>query len=222
GPGGAIAAKAGERFASRGRGADDASDTQVEGKTTTVSRPEGRGLSNRRQQTLTQARVDARKSRTERLGQADPFAERDARIAGIAALASRDLARGATPVEGTAAERAAATGVSAWRRLDKEEAESRRQERTARKELLTASVGQRWDGGDRSAIAPMKVYTPARHREAAPASTNASASASGNNGPRQSRHATLSSERPTAAPAPRPRVWKTHAPSEPTPRDRYL
>lgn len=217
GPGGAIAAKAGERFASRGRGADDTSDTQVDGKATPASRPEGRGLNNRRQQALTQARADARKGRTERLGQgADPVAERDARIAGIAALASRDLARGKTPVEGTAAERAAATGVSAWRRLDKDEAESRRQERTARKELLTASVGQRWDGGDRSAIAPMKVYTPARHRDSTRATTRTST------GPREPRRAALSGERSTAAPAPRPRVWNAPAPSEPTPRDRYL
>ncbi|MEE2061589.1 hypothetical protein [Rhodococcus artemisiae] len=215
GPGGAIAARAGERFASRGRGADDASDTQVEGKATTVSRPEGRGLSNRRQQALTQARADARKGSTERLGQtADPVAERDARIAGIAALASRDLARGATPVEGTAAERAAATGVSAWRRLDKDEAESRRQERQARKELLTASVGQRWDGGDRSAIAPMKVYTPARRRESARTTTSGSTSS------RPPRQAALSGERSAAAP--RSRVWNAPAPSEPTPRDRYL
>ncbi|WP_241997170.1 hypothetical protein [Rhodococcus sp. SMB37] len=230
-PGGhLIAEKAADRWERRtGRGteSDDGSHHRADGAERTPTRPEGRGLTNRRQQALSKSRVEARK---ERLGldgcfggrPADTAAERDARIAGIAAVASRDLARGKTPVEGTAAERAAATGVSAWRRLDKDEAESRRQERTARKELLTASSGQRWDGGDRSAIAPMKVYTPDRRRDFARATTNAAASTSASTGPRQSRRAALSGEQSTTVPAPRPRVWNAPAPSETTPRDRYL
>ena len=204
GPGGAIAAKAGERFARRAHEDDIAGDGEA--KAAFVARPEGRGLGNRRQQALTQARSDARKSRIERLGQGtDRIAERDARIASIAAVASRDLARGDNPVERKDTERAAASGAAAWKRLDKDEVENRRQDRQARKEMLTASVGQRWDGGDRSAIAPMKVYTPTGNREPS----------------RTPRHLALNSARSTVTTASRARVRNAPAPSGPKSTDRY-
>jgi len=204
GPGGAVAAKAGERFARRAHENDATGDGET--KAAFAARPEGRGLNNRRQQALAQARSDARKSRTERLGQGtDRVAERDARIASIAAVASRDLARGNNPVERKDTERAAASGAAVWKRLDKDEIENHRRDRQARKEMLTAGVGQRWDGGDRSAIAPMKVYTPAGSREPS----------------RSPRHLALSSTRSTVTTAPRARVRSAPAPSGPTSTDRY-
>ncbi|WP_041804267.1 membrane protein [Rhodococcus pyridinivorans] len=205
GPGGAIAAKAGERMTRRNRG-----DDELETQAAIGARPEGRGLNNRRQQALTQAQAEARASRTERLGRgADRAADRDARIAGIAAIAGRDLERGENPLGDKDTERAITSGAAAWKRLGKEEAESRRQERRARKEPLHTSVGQRWDGGDRSAIAPMQVYTPTRHREPAHAT-------------RGSRHGALRGERPTTPPPSRPRVWNAPTPAAPAPRARYL
>ncbi|WP_085470820.1 hypothetical protein [Rhodococcus rhodochrous] len=207
GPGGAIAAKTGDRLTRRNHRDDD----ELEAKTAISTRPEGRGLNNRRQQALAQARAQARTSRTEHLGRG---ADRDARIAGIAANAGRDLDRGANPLDAKDTERAVTSGAAAWKRLDKDEAEDRRRERQARKELLTASVGQRWDGGDRSAIAPMKVYTPTRPRESAHAATSA--------GTRESPHATLRDERSTGTTPSRPRVWNEPTPDGPTPRDRYL
>ncbi|WP_414706449.1 hypothetical protein [Rhodococcus pyridinivorans] len=210
GPGAAIAAKTGERLTRRNRRDDD----EVETKSTGF-RPEGRGLNNRRQQALAQARAEARTNRTEHLGRgADHVADRDARITGIAANASRDLSRGEKPLDDKDTERTVTSGAAAWKRLDKDKAENRRRERQARKELLTASVGQRWDGGDRSAIAPMKVYTPTRHRESAHATTSA--------GTRESRYATLRGERSTGTTPSRPRVWNAPTPDGPLPRDRYL
>ncbi len=192
----------------RNRGHDDEVET-----TSTGFRPEGRGLNNRRQQALAQARAEARTNRTEPLGHG---ADRDARIAGIAVSAGRDLDRGGKKLLGdNGTERAVASGTAAWKRLDKDEAENRRRERQARTELLTASVGQRWDGGgDRSAIAPMKVYSPPRHRESAHTSTGTSS--------RESRHGLLRSERPTGNTPSRPRVWNAPTPNSPTPRDRHL
>ncbi|TWH10226.1 hypothetical protein L618_004300000150 [Rhodococcus rhodochrous J45] len=207
GPGAAIAAKTGERLTRRNRRDDDELETQAAIST----RPEGRGLNNRRQQALAQARAQARTSRTEHLGRG---ADRDARIAGIAANAGRDLDRGANPLGAKDTDRVVASGAAAWKRLDKDESEDRRRERQARKELLTASVGQRWDGGDRSAIAPMKVYTPSRPRASARAATST--------GTRESRHAALRGEHSTASTPSRPQVWHAPTPDGPTPRDRYL
>ena len=197
-----LADKAGERWERR-----HGKTSESDGETST--RPEGRALNNRRQQALTQSRADARKtqgqSRSARLVQAgDAAAERDARIAGIAAVASRDMARGKGGVDGQDAERAIKSGARAGKFLDQDEANSQAQERKERKELLTASVGQRWDGGDRSAIAPMKVYTPTRDKHStsqSPAST-----------PR----------RTPASEAPNARVWTAAAPADTTTRDRYI
>ncbi|GAA4490994.1 hypothetical protein GCM10023094_55120 [Rhodococcus olei] len=167
GPAQAVAEKAvGAVARRRGRDAEDQADGAV------ATRPEGRALNNRRQQALSESRAAARKtqalSRAGRMGQAaGAAAERDARIAGIAAVASREVAGGKGGVSGKDAGHAVRSGAAAWRRFDKDEADKVVQERRARKELLTASVGQRWDGGDRSAIAPMRVYTPCRDRASA-------------------------------------------------------
>lgn len=165
GPTQAIAEKATERFARR-RPYDGVAEDQGD-SVAPLTRPEGRALNNQRQQALTQSRAAARKAqaggRAGRLGQAaGQAAERDARIAGIAAVASREAARGKGGIDSKDADRAIKSGAAAWKRFDQEEADTKAQERRARKELLSASVGQRWDGGDRSAIAPMKVYTPTR------------------------------------------------------------
>ncbi|WP_075836327.1 MULTISPECIES: hypothetical protein [unclassified Rhodococcus (in: high G+C Gram-positive bacteria)] len=199
---GKLADKAGERWERR-HGKTGESDGE------TSTRPEGRALNNRRQQALTQSRADARKtqgqSRSARLGQAgDAAAERDARIAGISAVASHDMPRGKSGVDGQDTERAIKSGASAWKLLDQDEANSQAQERKARKELLTASVGQRWDGGDRSAIAPMKVYTPTRDKH----STSQSAASTPHRSP--------------ASEAPNAKVWTAAAPSDTTTRDRYI
>lgn len=159
GPGAGAGVKAAQRLGGLGEDAGDRPET--------LTRPEGRALNNQRQQALTKSRADARKSqiggRAGRLGQAaDQAAERDARIAGIAAVASRDMARGKGGIDSKDADHAIKSGAAAWKRFDQDEADAKVQERRARKELLSASVGQRWDGGDRSAIAPMKVYTPTR------------------------------------------------------------
>jgi len=207
GPGGAIAVKAGERVTRRNRGHDDEVET-----TSTGFRPEGRGLNNRRQQALAQARAEARTNRTEPLGHE---ADRDARISGIAASAGRNLDRSKKTLGDKDTERAVTSGAAAWKRLDKDEAKNRRRERHARTELLTANVGQRWDGGDRSAIAPMKVYTPARPRESAHATSTGTSS-------RESRNAVLRGERSTGSMPSRPRVWNAPTPDGPFPRDRYL
>jgi hypothetical protein len=201
GPTQAIAEKAAGGFARRrGRGDEDGEAT--------VSRPEGRALNNRRQKALTQSRADARKaqglslSRAGRLGQAaDDAASRDARIAGIAAATSRDIAHGG--VKGKDADRAVRSGAAAWKRLDQDEADRVVQQRRARKELLNASVGQRWDGGDRSAIAPMKVYTPARGRAASSAAESIS------------HHSSVKA-------APTARVWTPGPITDTTPNDRYI
>ncbi|NKT14092.1 hypothetical protein GS979_06435 [Rhodococcus hoagii] len=159
GPGAGAGVKAAQRLGGRGEDAGDRPET--------LARPEGRALNNQRQQALTQSRAEARKAqvggRGGRLGQAaNAAAERDARIAGIAAVASRDMARGKGGVDSKDADHAIKSGAAAWKRFDQDEADAKVQERRARKELLSASVGQRWDGGDRSAIAPMKVFTPNR------------------------------------------------------------
>lgn len=146
-----------------------------------VSRPEGRALNSARQQSQTQARVEARKaqgSRAGRLSQAGAMAaDRDARIAGIAALASRDVQRGKGGVDSREAEHAAQAGVSARQRSMQADSDEKRQDRKARKELLTAGAGQKWDGGNSSAIAPMKVYTP-RRTPTAPSSSSPRTSSS--------------------------------------------
>ncbi|MFC9838877.1 hypothetical protein ACFVKB_34475 [Rhodococcus sp. NPDC127530] len=204
GPAQAIAEKAAERFARRGRDGHEDDDGA-----STVTRPEGRALGNRRQQALTQSRADARKAqglgRVARLGQApDTGIERDARIAGIAAVASRDIARGKGGVDDMDADRAVRSGAAAWKWFDQNEADNLVQDRRARKELLTASVGQRWDGGDRSAIAPMKVYTPNRGQRGAP-------------------HATAPTPHHSPAKAPpNAKVWNAAAPTHTTPEDRYI
>lgn len=163
GPGAGAGVKAAQRLGGRGEDAGDRPET--------LARPEGRALNNQRQQALTQSRADARRAqlggRAGRLGQAANAAtERDARIAGIAAVASRDMARGKGGVDSKEADQAIKSGAAAWKRFDQDEADAKVQERRARKELLSASVGQRWDGGDRSAIAPMKVFTPNRGQSA--------------------------------------------------------
>src|SRR5690606_23196927 len=115
GPGGAIAAKAGDRMTRRSRG-----DDELETKAAIGARPEGRGLNNRRQQALPQAQAEARTSRTGRLGRgADRAADRDAGIAGSAAIAGRELERGEHPLGDKGTERAVASGAAAWKRLDK-------------------------------------------------------------------------------------------------------
>jgi hypothetical protein len=203
GPAQAIAEKATERFARRRHGQED-DDGAV-----AATRPEGRALSNRRQQALTQSRADARKAqglgRAARLGQASGAAvERDARIAGIAAVASRDITRGKGGIDDKDADGAVRSGAATWKWFDQDEADNLVQERRARRELLTASVGQRWDGGDRSAIAPMKVYTPAR----------------GQRGPH---HATRSMPHRSPAKAPQTaKVWNPADPARTTPKDRYI
>lgn len=204
GPAQAIAEKATERFARRGRDGHEDDDGA-----TTITRPEGRALGNRRQQALTQSRADARKAQglgqATRLGQAsDPAIERDARIAGIAAMANRDMARGKDGVNERDADRAIRSGAAAWKFFEKNEADNRVQERRARRELLTASVGQRWDGGDRSAIAPMKVYTPTRDQRGTPRATASSP------------------HRPPAKASPNAKVWNAAAPARTTPEDRYI
>ncbi|EME19370.1 putative membrane protein [Rhodococcus triatomae BKS 15-14] len=197
---GTIAEKAADRWDRRHNKKSDESGADV-------TRPEGRALNNQRQQALTKSRAQARR---ERLGldgcvggkPADAATERDARIAGIAAVASRDLARGKGDVDGKDAERAATAGATAWRRFDKAEADNLVQERRARKELLTASVGQRWDGGDKSAIAPMKVFTPAPRQQ--PCRTTAASSGAAS----KSGQAT--------------KVWTSAAPSGSITKDRYI
>ncbi|PQP21174.1 hypothetical protein [Rhodococcus opacus] len=204
GPAQAIAEKAAERFARRGRDGHEDDDGAA-----TITRPEGRALGNRRQQALTQSRADARKAQglgqAARVGQAsDPAIERDARIAGIAAVASRDMARGKGGVDDTDADRAVRSGAAAWKFFDQNEADNRVQERRARRDLLTASVGQRWDGGDRSAIAPMKVYTPTRGQRGTPRATASSP------------------HRPPAKASPNAKVWNAAVPARTTPEDRYI
>lgn len=201
GPAQAIAEKAAGRFAGR-----RTFDGVAEGQGNAVTRPEGRALNNQRQQALTKSRADARKAqglgRAARMGQAaSAGAERDARIAGIAAVASRDMARGKGGVDGKDADQAVKSGAAAWKRFDQDEAESIVQERKARKELLSASVGQRWDGGDRSAIAPMKVFTPA---------------------PRQKAHATATSSGAPTKSGSATKVWTSAAPSGSITKDRYI
>ncbi|MFF0818073.1 hypothetical protein ACFYVR_23345 [Rhodococcus sp. NPDC003318] len=197
---GTIANKASERWGRRTSG-------EIAGPGGAPTRPEGRALNNQRQQALTKSRTDAHKAqglgRAVRMGQAAAAGdERDARIAGIAAVTSLDLARGKGEVDAKDADRAVKSGAAAWKRFDQDEADAIVQERKARKELLTASVGQRWDGGDRSAIAPMKVFTPAPRQ-------------------RQSAHATATLTRSSIKSAPA-KVWNASAPSASTPKDRYL
>ncbi|MGV9748110.1 hypothetical protein ACWDTG_24870 [Rhodococcus zopfii] len=206
-PGGhRIAEKAADRWERRTKGDDGGADRSGGGDRLTT-RPEGRTLNNRRQQEITKSRVEARKARLGLGGcfggRPDAAAEREARIAGIAAVAGQDLARGKGTVDDKDADRAAKSGAAAWRRLDKDEAESITAERRARKELLTASVSQRWDGGDRSAIAPMKVYTPSR-------------------GQQPTGRATVIADRSTVKPASGAKVWTAAAPAGSTPKDRYL
>lgn len=205
GPTQAIAEKATERFARRRPHGGIAED---QGDGVAITRPEGRALNNQRQQALTQSRAAARKAqlggRAGRLGQAaDQATERDARIAGIAAVASREAARGKGGVDGKDADRAVQSGAAAWKRFDQEEADAKVQERRARKELLSASVGQRWDGGDRSAIAPMKVYTPTRGQKTPVAA------------------APVPARRSAIKPAQGARVWNASAPGTHG-KDRYL
>lgn len=204
GPSQAIAEKATERFARR-RPYDGVAEDQGD-SVAPLTRPEGRALNNQRQQALTQSRAAARKAqaggRAGRLGQA---AERDARIAGIAAVASREAARGKGGIDSKDADRAIKSGAAAWKRFDQDEADAKAQERRARKELLSASVGQRWDGGDRSAIAPMKVYTPTRGQGG-----HAAAAASA-----------VPARRSPIKPAPDARVWNASTPST-RGKDRYL
>ncbi len=206
-PGGhRIAEIAADRWERRTKGEDGGEDRAGGGDRLTT-RPEGRTLNNRRQQEITKSRVEARKARLGLDGcfggRPDAAAEREARIAGIAAVAGQDLARGKGTVDDKDADRAAKSGAAAWRRLDKDEAESIVQERRARKELLTASVSQRWDGGDRSAIAPMKVYTPSR-------------------GQQPTGRATVMADRPTVKPARGTTVWTAAAPDGSMSKDRYL
>ncbi|MDH6284519.1 putative membrane protein [Prescottella agglutinans] len=202
---GKIADKATERWGRRTSG-------EIAGPDGAPTRPEGRALNNQRQQALTQSRADARKAqlgRAGRLGQAaEAASERDARIAGIAAVASRDMARGQGGVDGKDAEHAIKSGSAAWKRFDQDEASAKVQENRARKELLTASVGQRWDGGDRSAIAPMTVFTPSSSRVIGDATAKAFAASS-------------SRRKPPPPPAAAARVWTASNPGT-RGKDRYL
>ncbi|WP_404316437.1 hypothetical protein [Prescottella equi] len=203
GPGAGAGVKAAQRLGGRGEDAGD--------RPQTLTRPEGRALNNQRQQALTQSRADARKAqiggRAGRLGQAANAAtERDARIAGIAAIASRDMARGKGGIDSKDADQAIKSGAAAWKRFDKDEADAKVQERRARKELLSASVGQRWDGGDRSAIAPMKVYTPTRNQGGQLAAAAAAA---------------VPARRSSIKPASDVRVWNAPTPGSHG-KDRYL
>ncbi|MDV6305734.1 hypothetical protein R3P93_24525, partial [Rhodococcus cerastii] len=120
------------------------------------------------------------------------------------AVASRDIARGKGGVDDRDADRAIRSGAAAWKFFDQNEADNRVQERRARRELLTASVGQRWDGGDRSAIAPMKVYTPTRGQRG------------------RSRATASSPHRSPVKASPNAKVWNAAVPARTTPEDRYI
>lgn len=171
GPVGAGAAAAGGAGADAGRGPDSAgSDTTASGGGGhPQTRPEGRGLHDHRQTTMTKGQAQARKQRagTDRGlhtdGGGQRFQERDARLAGIAAAASNEVLHnsgksakpdGAQPET----EQAIEIGRTAGERFAKEDAEpvSRPQ----------PQVGRRWDGGEGATIAPMRVYTPARGNQA--------------------------------------------------------
>lgn len=206
GPGGAIAAKAGERLTRK-------TDRGDEDKAGSNARPEGRGLKNQRQQALTKARAEAHTKRTEGLHRdAHHRAEGDARIAATTGSAGHEQAQsGSTMGGGATGHAVVAIGATVWRRLDQSEAQNRRHERQARKQPLTAGVDQRWDGGTRSAIAPMKVYTPAHHREPKRATDTPT---------RESRHDALRRERAAGTVSSSSQV--RNAPmSNTTPRDRY-
>lgn len=166
--GAAVAGKAAERFG--GRGGREDLDDEGTSKTLTPVRPEGRGLDNLRRQSAADSRRGP--SRADRMA-SESARDRDARVAGIAAAAGRDLATGAVSMrkggsadEADSIEAAAAVraGTSAWRMLDKAESEDKRAQRQARREMTT--VGRRWDGGAGAAIAPMQVYTPSTARTA--------------------------------------------------------
>lgn len=206
GPTQALVEKAVGTLRNRGNSDSDSDESS------SSARPEGRELNNQRQQALSKSRSDARRaqgqSRADRMSKAtDRSADRDARIAGVAAMASRDLAEGKNSKDGDTTDRAARSGAAAWRRFDSNESDKIVQERRARKELLTASVGQRWDGGDRSAIAPMKVYTPSREQREQP----------------QSRHVTAAPQRRSPVkPAPNAKVWNATAPVRSDPKDRFV
>ncbi|WP_225730963.1 MULTISPECIES: hypothetical protein [unclassified Nocardia] len=190
GPGAAVAEEAvgGMRKASRRGGGDLDTDS------VSPIRSEGKGLASRRNDQVNQARTQARKElmNRDRVGSSS---ERDARIAGIAASASSDAARGDQrgkqgQVDDTDAARAAEAGVAARQRLDQEAAETGKDNR--RELARAASVSQRWDGGEGSIIAPMRVYTPARGKNTAAGVTPMIA---------------ISAPRRDSGGGPRPKVW---------------
>ncbi|MBC7299804.1 MFS transporter [Nocardia salmonicida] len=175
GPAGVAAEKAVSQFSKGGarRGGDETLDND----TVRPVRPEGRDLTHRRQADVSHARSDARKHLHEqsRRSQSAKITEaRDARIAGIAASASAEMARGISGggelgktgkngkpgmLDDAEAARAVEYGAAALRRFDEENTRSREEQEDR---PVTPQVSQRWDGGDGSVIAPMKVYTPTR------------------------------------------------------------
>ncbi|MBF6422354.1 hypothetical protein IU436_27335 [Nocardia farcinica] len=215
GPAGAAAGDAAGRALSRGGVGEDAPSTGGgAAATVAASRPEGRDLNHRRQVEATQARSQARKDlyeRTQAAASAQAAEERDARIAGIAAAAGHEALR--TRLDKPSndhgrdgdneASRAVEYGVAAVQRMREEPAAA-----DSPAELVKSSrVKERWDGGDGSAIAPLKVYTPARGSAtlpgivpmvaiSAPKSTAAQGARSGSR--------------------PQPKVWD---PARPSPRD---
>ncbi|WP_063045020.1 hypothetical protein [Nocardia pseudovaccinii] len=166
--GGPAAAGAERAVGGLRRGGRGEPDSDPDTDSVRPSRPEGRDLTHRRQADATRARAEARRQlHGGRERRAASTEDRDARIAGIAASASSELARdksgkftGGGDVSEADASRAAQLGTAARQRLDRDnEAADRRDRRAVSR---AGSVSQRWDGGEDSIIAPMKVYTPRR------------------------------------------------------------
>ncbi|WP_346772930.1 MFS transporter [Rhodococcus sp. 14C212] len=165
GPAGTVAEEAvgALRKATRGR----AAERDLEQDSVTPIRPEGRDLNHRRQVDATRARADAHKqalSRIERLAASGVSDQnRNARHAGIAAAGN---AAGRDKPHDPETEPATDHGLTPHRQVSQTRVNDNETDRTARRQSAPtgAGIGQRWDGGEQAAIAPMKVYTPRRGR----------------------------------------------------------
>lgn len=165
GPAGTIAEEAvgALRKATRGR----AAERDLEKDSVTPIRPEGRELNHRRQVDATRARADAHKqalSRKERLAASGVSVQnRNDRHAGIAAAGSAAVRDKPDDPE---TEPATNHGLTPHRQAGQTRVDRIEIDRTARGQSAPtgAGIGQRWDGGEQAAIAPMKVYTPRRGR----------------------------------------------------------
>ncbi|MGJ5671758.1 MFS transporter (plasmid) [Rhodococcus aetherivorans] len=166
GPAGTIAEEAvgALRKATRGH----AAERDLEKDSVTPIRPEGRDLNHRRQVDATRARADAHKqalSRKERLAASGVSVQnRNDRHAGIAAAADSAAVRDKPNDPET--EPATNHGLTPHRQAGQTRVDRIEIDRTARGQSAPtgAGIGQRWDGGEQAAIAPMKVYTPRRGR----------------------------------------------------------